>query len=242
MNPILSIVIPTKKEESVLEKTLLHLKQISVPHEVIVSDGKSTDRTVEIAQKYADTVVLFTGTHKPTIAEGRNDGARQATGTFLAFLDADCMPLNVDAFFKQAIAHFTNDPKLTFLSARIQVMPEYENWADRASYFVVNNSLRFQNNVLKRGTSSGEFQMTRREAFEKVGGYNSALAVSEDLDLSARLSKLGHALFDPTLVVLHTGRRAHKIGWAKLWTIWIVNSLSYLLFKTPVSKEWSVIR
>src|SRR5438874_2570272 len=51
---MISIIIPTLDEEKVIGRTLSLLKsQLTIPHEIIVSDGASKDKTVEIAKKLA---------------------------------------------------------------------------------------------------------------------------------------------------------------------------------------------
>ena len=102
--------------------------------------------------------------------------------------------------------------------------------------------LQFLNNVLHIGSSSGEFQMFRPEAFRKVGGYNEAMVFGEDADIFMRLSKIGKTRLDSSLYVMHTSRRAHNVGWGSLWAEWIVNVASNLFRKKPVAKEWKVSR
>jgi glycosyltransferase involved in cell wall biosynthesis len=68
-------------------------------HELIVSDGGSSDGTVELAGKYAAAVMVFSGSGRQTIAQGRNDGAKTACGDFFIFLDADCVIPEPDRFF-----------------------------------------------------------------------------------------------------------------------------------------------
>jgi len=56
---MISIIIPTLNEAKIIESTLRTLAAtLTLPHEVIVSDGGSTDRTTELAARYANTVVL----------------------------------------------------------------------------------------------------------------------------------------------------------------------------------------
>jgi hypothetical protein len=38
----------------------------------------------------------------------------------------------------------------------------------------------------------------------------------EDADMFRRLSTIGKTMIDPELTVLHTGRRAHQLGWPRL--------------------------
>ena len=50
---MLSIIIPTLNEEKNLESLLKEIReQAWTNYEIIVSDGNSNDRTIEIAQKY----------------------------------------------------------------------------------------------------------------------------------------------------------------------------------------------
>ena len=114
---MISIIIPTLNEAKIIELTLRMLTAtLTLPHEVIVSDGRSSDRTAELAARYANTVVVFSGEGRQTIAAGRNDGAKAAAGDFLVFLDADCVIPEPDRFFTQALAYFERNPELVGLT------------------------------------------------------------------------------------------------------------------------------
>lgn len=248
---MISIIIPTLNEESVIAHTLGWLrsaideKRLAAAHqiEIIISDGKSTDGTPEIARAHgADIVVEYRGMKRQTIAAGRNAGAAAAHGEFLAFMDADCTILDPAAFFDKVLWHFRNDPELVALNVAIRVLPEYENWMDWVVFNLFNDYVWLVNNVLHVGMSAGEFQMIRREAFDKAHGYDETLVASEDLDLFRRLSKIGKVRYEKGLTIYHTGRRGHKIGWPRLLSQWIGNSLSVMKGKKAVSKEWTVIR
>src|SRR5205823_810907 len=105
--------------------TLLSLKRgISIPHEIIVSDGGSSDKTIEIARKYADKVVIYSGKIRQTIAGGRNAGAAAASGEYLIFLDADCEIQDINGFFQTAIDRFLGNKKLVALTCEIHVFPQ----------------------------------------------------------------------------------------------------------------------
>jgi glycosyltransferase involved in cell wall biosynthesis len=240
---VISIIIPTLKEELIIEKTLSTLKNgMTLPHEIIVTDGGSTDRTVELARKYADKVVVHTETRRQTIAEGRNMGARVATGEFVVFIDADCTIHEQDKFFDKILGLFEHDPKLVAVNVAIRVLPENETLADWVVTNLFNDYLWFVNEVLRIGMGAGEFQMVRKSVFDRIAGYNEKLVASEDIELFARLSKEGHVHYQKGLKVLHTGRRAHKIGWPKLLSLWILNSLSMQFRGKAFVGEWKVIR
>lgn len=239
---MISIVIPTLNEEKIIEKTLKSLREMVGDFEIIVSDGKSTDKTVEIAKKYADKVIVDDGDKRQTIAKGRNMGAKEARGEYLLFLDADMFIPNEVAFFQKINGAFKKNNKLVAVTVFLRVFPEMETFADRIFYSMLNWIIYFDNNIIKTGASSGEFQFIKKEAFDKVNGFNESFVAGEDFDMFARLSKIGKTLCIPSLFALHTGRRPHKIGWAKTLYSWFMNSLHTTFLNKSWSDVWEEIR
>ena len=108
---MISVIIPTYNEEKALPATLHHLLTQRGDYEVIVVDGGSTDRTVDIVESLHATrrstqpatssaeARLSTGDALRvmllTASKGRasqmNAGAREATGEWLLFLHADTL-------------------------------------------------------------------------------------------------------------------------------------------------------
>ena len=242
MKPLVSIIIPTLNEEKILEKTLRSLRELhSIPYEIIVSDGRSTDRTIEIAKKYADKVVVYEGTIRQTIANGRNLGGNAARSEYLLFLDADMYIPDINTFFEKALDDFRTR-KLVALTAYLKVFPEMANIPDKFLYWFFNRMFYILDNVFHYGVSYGEFQMVRGDIYKKLGGYNERLAVAEDHEFFKRVSREGRVYIDPRLVVFHTSRRAHKVGWPKLLWSWWVNQASVMTRGKSVYSEWKEIR
>ena len=120
---MISIIIPTFKEEKVIGLRLAQLKKaLTMPNEIIVSDGRSPDRTAEVARAYADKVVVFQG-EKHTPARGRNDGARHASGEYLLFLDADSYLPNPDAVLQHCLNLFRENPLLVGITLPQRALP-----------------------------------------------------------------------------------------------------------------------
>jgi glycosyltransferase involved in cell wall biosynthesis len=241
---MISIIIPTLNEEKVIADTIQRIKsELTLPHEIIISDGKSTDGTVEIARQYADAVVAYTGDVRQTIAHGRNAGANAAQGDFFVFLDADCTIPHPDQFFARAFENFKKYPDLVALTAWLRVLPEHETFMDKLVFNGQNIFCIFMNEVLGKGLApGGEFQMVRAETFRKLGGFNEKLVASEDIEFFRRLSALGKVKLDRQMVVMHTGRRAHKIGWPKLLTLWFLNTMWMTFLGRAFVGEWKPIR
>lgn len=239
---MISFIIPTKNEETVLEKILECLSLYKGEREIIISDGKSTDKTISIAKKYTNKIVEHKGVIRQTIAEGRNAGASVATGEYLLFLDADVYIPDINQFMEKAVNLFKKNKNLVGLTVSIKVFTEQETLPDKIIFSILNFFHLILNNYLKIGVAAGEFQMVRKDIFQKVGGYREDLVASEDYEFFKRIAKIGRTYFAKDLTVYHTGRRAHKIGWPKLLTEWFLNSVFVLFKKKAHSKEWKVIR
>jgi glycosyltransferase involved in cell wall biosynthesis len=240
---MISIIIPTLNEEKVIGKTISSLQRLhGYDFEIIVSDGKSKDKTVEIAKSLGAQVVIYEGITRQTIGAGRNLGTSLASGEFFVFLDADVTIPDIDNFFKKTLNLFEKNKKIMALVVRQEVSPEVETFADKFFFTIVNYVYFMLNNILHFGGAGGEFQMIRASAFKDLGGFNEQLAAGEDNDMFQRLAKRGRTRMLLSLKVIHMGRRAHKTGWPKLLFTWVTNWLSALLFNNSVSKVWEEIR
>jgi len=84
-----SVIVCTKNEEKYIEACLTALKNQTIKPEIIIVDGHSTDKTLEIAKKFADKIVFD---NKKGIADARNVGWKVASGDIIAYCDADSIP------------------------------------------------------------------------------------------------------------------------------------------------------
>ncbi len=81
----LSVVVPARNAEALIDDCLRSIVR-SEPREIIVVDGESSDRTVEIARRYGATVLRDGGQGLPA---ARLIGARAARAPWVALIDAD---------------------------------------------------------------------------------------------------------------------------------------------------------
>ena len=87
--PLLSIGMIVKNEERCLEKCLKALDPLrqAIPCELVIADTGSTDKTKEIAEKYAD--ILFDFKWVNDFSKARNAVISKCTGKWYFSLDAD---------------------------------------------------------------------------------------------------------------------------------------------------------
>lgn len=246
-SPRISVIIPVFQEEKILEKTLkVYTAQLRQKYELelIISDGGSTDKTIEIAERYADVIIKHTKERKQTIAEGRNKGAESAKGRILVFINADTVPENPDYFFNfiyDLSEEKNNFSQFDALATKVYVSNEERVVKDSVFYFFHNLYVRILNSI-GFGMGRGECQIIKKSAFDKVGGYNPKIIAGEDFDLYRRISGIGKIGFVKDLVVYESPRRFRKYGYLKILYSWIINSLSVIFYGKSVSDEWEPVR
>ncbi|OJX57043.1 MAG: hypothetical protein BGO89_11070 [Candidatus Kapaibacterium thiocyanatum] len=243
----ITIVVPVLQEEKLLERTLgcfpKALRQ-RYGAELVVSDGGSTDGTLEIADRHADIVVRHTEARRQTIAEGRNNGAAQARGEVLVFINGDTYPADVELFMS-TIERFAmrSGPyaRASALACPVNFPPEERKVADRLFHGFYNTYVRVLNGF-RLGVGRGECQVIRTDVFRAVKGYRQNLAAGEDFDLLARISRRARVRFAPELLVIESPRRFRKFGYFRVLFWWTVNALSVMFTGRSSSDEWEPVR
>jgi len=222
---MISVIIPTYNEEKCIEQTLHSLLALHCRsgHEVVVSDGGSTDQTVAIAAKYVR--VIRSGKGK---AIQMNAGAKVAKGQILFFAHADmifpesalqviCDTVNLEGFDGGG---FSN------------VFDKHNQWIKRLGGIM---NLRFRKKEQSdRNIFYGDNGIfVRKDTFDALGGFRE-IPIMEDYDFSVRM-KAKHRvklIKDPPLVV--SARRHIQAGFVKTRLQWI---LIKKLFQIGISPE-----
>jgi glycosyltransferase involved in cell wall biosynthesis len=196
-----SIIIPALNEEKMIERCLESLAQLDFPRdrfEVILVDNGSIDRTVAIAKSFEDrvklTILKKTGVR---ISALRNLGAREARGSILAFLDADCL---APRDWLDRIVELT-PPQAAGIVGAHYLLPEDSSLVGRTWH-------RYQE-AGKSGEVShvpaGDLIM-RREDFLRLGGFDETIQTNEDYELCERVRAAGmNVRAFPEIGVVHLG-------------------------------------
>jgi len=238
-----SIIIPTLNEEKLLPSLLKSLHDVKrMNHrsvEIVVSDGGSSDKTLEIAKKFSDKLLVHTNGDVRTISSGRARGAEESTGDILIFINAD-VRLDLDKLLKIVEGKFIHS-NYTALATKVKVFPEEESRSDKYMANFLNAYFRSLN-TLGMGMGRGECQVIRRTTYNKVGGYRKDLYAGEDFELFTRIRREGKVLFVKDFVVYESPRRYHKWGYLKTLASWFLNSSASLIFKKSFYKSWDLVR
>jgi glycosyltransferase involved in cell wall biosynthesis len=239
----ISIIIPTLNEEKLIFQNLKQfdpdLKE-KFEIEIIVSDGGSRDKTVEIANGLADKVLIHNEKFKQNISRGRNQGALVSGGDVLIFLNADTMISDLNLFFEKILSIFESD-KNAAIACPVKVFTNEEIFIDKVFHFLYNNYVKFLNKFFM-GMGRGECHIIKKDAFLKAGRYNEEMYAGEDFDLYKRLKKIGKIVFMKDIVIYESPRRYRKFGYLRVFWDWTRNSVWITLFKKSISKDWEEVR
>jgi len=239
----ISVIIPTLNEEKLIESMLRQFKNEIKNHydiELILSDGGSSDNTVEIASRYVDKILIQDDKLTKNISIGRNRGFLRANGDVLVFLNADTRFSDINAFFN-LVRSFYNNNSFVAIAFPVRVFPEEEKLSDKLFHKFYNFYVRILNKFFI-GMDRGECHVIKREVFEKVGGYNETLFAGEDFDLYKRIRKFGRILFAKDNIIFESPRRYRKYGYIKVFFDWAKNAISVVLFRKSISKTWEAVR
>lgn len=214
----LSIILPTLDEATGIVDQLKALQPLrDRGHEVIVVDGGSVDRTMELARPLADRVLAS--------PRGRalqmNAGAAEAGGDALLFLHADtALPAQADELVCEAL-----DGKGR-VWGRFDVHIDGRHPMLRVVAFMMNLRSRLT------GIATGDQALfVTRAAFAQAGRY-PAIALMEDIALCAALKRISRPACLHARVTT-SGRRWEKHGVARtILQMWRLR-LAYFLGAEP---------
>lgn len=216
----ISIIVPALNEEDLIENTLKSLRsqKFDGEYEIIVADGQSEDRTVEIAKKFADKVIVCP---KKGTGKQRNYATKFAKGSIFAFIDSDTI---ADPNWLSSIKESFSSDKVV---AIVGILWPIEENANKKIYDLAN-LVQCGLVKIKMPLFWGASCAFRREAFEKVGGFDEKLSMSEDHDISLRIKEQGKVIFNKQMIAYTSNRRFEsKDG----WILYILEGLNYFLFK-----------
>ncbi len=215
----ISVVIPTYNEEKNIGnciKSLLNQKYPAGKYEIIVVDGGSKDRTVEIAASMGAKVI---SQKSRNVGGARNDGAVVAEGDIVATTDADTvMP---DNWLETIEKNFESRDVLCVFGS---LLPDKNTLFYRAIFDLGNKIVYAASRADIFHNVCGANSAFRKEEFLRINGFDENISASDDVEIALRLRKLGRIYFDKHMKVYYSTRRIEKFGLMKMLPIWLTNA------------------
>lgn len=177
MLPTISVIIPTFNSQQTIECVLKSLvEQTFEMFEIVIIDGKSSDKTLEIVSAYAktDERILFISENDDGIYDAMNKGITMARGSWLLFLGSD------DRLYDQNV-----------LKDVMDVIKEQNKDLIYGDAILTSSSKRYggefnTKRLHTEGNLCHQSVFYHKRIFERLGKYNLRYKVLADWDFNIR--------------------------------------------------------
>lgn len=232
-NPDVSIIIPVKNEQRYIEKCLeaVFMQETDFRFEVLVIDSGSVDQTPVLVNKFKSVKRITIKSEEFAHGRTRNLGARNTSGDFLVFLNADAVP--ADKNWLNPLVHtIKQDQSIAGVFSRhipredchlYMVRDLLKSMPDKK---MIKTSVHRLDSMLFSTVSS----IIRREVWLEYP-FEDEIPIAEDQDWGKRILKSGYKIiYQPESRVCHS----HNYSNAELYRLKKSVGRSVRLFENQV--------
>jgi len=229
---LISVVICTYNRDQAFEDTIrsfLEIRSEKIPHELLLMDNNSTDRTREIGERFASRYPWIRYVNEPVQGHphSKNRAIRETRGEIVAFVDDDIYFF--PEWLKAMASVFERRPEISCVGGR--VVPHFEtgrpSWAEDEMLWIygVTRYGDQEREILPPEIPIGCNMAFRRAVFGKIGGFHTDLGRKPGILLSGdedhfllRMTKAGmKTVYSPEAAV------SHRVPAARATRDWVVN-------------------
>jgi len=175
----ISVVVCVKNEELRIEACLESIVANS-PGEIVVVDGDSSDRTVEIARKYTENVMV---SRDSCMVRDGQIGIDATTKDYVAMIDADHRLLDGDL---RSLLNDLDSFKLDVVQSQLKSYTTGSFWNQAEDEIWQLN----HNSPGSRDMIGGAPAMYRKKVFDRIRFESEITETTEDTDFCYRFSKI----------------------------------------------------
>lgn len=206
--PKCTVIVPVFNSERWIESTLRSIQNQSYSSWecLVINDGSTDDSRLFIEEFVRDdSRFKLINTNNQGVAKARNLGILNALGEFLAFLDADDiwlpnkLELQLESLTNDIFADYTLADYILFKDSTLKIVA-------RVHLKKLNTMIHHWFNFTGDGPAAASTLMIKKASITRVGGYNTELRSTADLDLMLRLQN--KFKYIPTVKIL-VGYRIH---------------------------------
>lgn len=187
MNPKVSVIIPNYNYEKFIAATVESvLAQTYENIEIIIVDDGSKDNSLEVLKQFGEKIRIIEQKNQG-VSEARNNGVRNSTGDFVAFLDADDIWLPEK--LQRQIEKFNSDAEIGLVHCSMTLIDPQDKpigeLKDGQEDWVAEEFLLFERGVV---VGAGSTALVKRQIFDEVGGFDLRLSTAADWDFCYQIS------------------------------------------------------
>lgn len=178
----ISVITVVYNNEKTLEKTINSvLSQSYKEIEYIIVDGKSTDGTLDIINRYKKNISKFVSEKDNGIYDAWNKGVKMATGDIIFFINSD------DIFYDDNVLEivakaFQQNLNYDYIYGGIVSRGIFNNGKDAVFLKEISNYSIKMGQVIPQPSL-----FIKRSLFDEIGFYNTDYKVNADFDFDCRL-------------------------------------------------------
>lgn len=194
----ISVIIPVLNEAQEIVQVIT-AAAAGAPGEIIVVDGGSADKTVELAQQTGARVLHA----RPGRGRQMNYGAALASGSILLFVHGDTF---LPSDYANSVRTRLKEREVAAGAFSFQARGGFPGRR------LLETAVNLRSRLLHRPYGD-QGLFVRRALFEELGGF-AALPLLEDYELVSRLRRSGRVITLP-LKASTSGRRWRRLGWLR---------------------------
>jgi rSAM/selenodomain-associated transferase 2 len=208
----ISVIMPTLNEEKSIAAILAALMALR-PHEAIVVDGGSRDKTAQMGERAGAQVIIS----ECGRARQMNRGVREANGDVLLFLHADTrLPVTAWADIGNALSD------RRYVGGRFDIDLE----GDHPMLKIIAAMISYRSRLTKVSTGD-QALFVRREIFREMGGFPD-IDLMEDIAFCRALKRIGRIACLRSKVISSARRWEMNGVWRTVSKMWILKLLYFV--------------
>lgn len=183
----ISIIIPSYNQGEYIADTLESIINQEYSNvEIIVMDGGSTDKTVDVIKKYEKYIMYWQSQKDNGQSAAINEGFKRATGDFVTWLNSDDVLLPGTLHAVDRVVQ--NNPQINWLLGNVL-------WMDREGFIIKVGKVEKENwnwNRYYLLSNGGPSAFMRKSCLQKMGWLREDFHYMMDTELWYRFIKSGY--------------------------------------------------
>ena len=203
MKEKISLILAIRNEEKTIKKTLdsiINNEFNKKNYEIIIVDGKSKDKTIEIVKYYKkkNSNIKLYENPKGIVASGLNIGIKKSKGKIILRLDGH--KIYPKKYISILVDYLNKNPDVGNVGCGIETIIHKNSVIEKciaeavSSSFGVGNSKFRTNKIMSKQIEDVDtvpFGCFRKELFQKIGFFDEKFIRNQDDEFNLRIKKFG---------------------------------------------------